>query len=177
MLCHCFCFGLELRWFSCKISLRRTSLFSIHPKCEICVFWSQALLSTPNFGDHPIPVRKEVKCLGFVWKGNLSASSITIARGSEWEHRCFSSICGWSFYHWICTSVLSMAVRPGVYQEILLGELSKRVQKYPMWFCNMSARIAFDEGYILSGLVCKLCFLLDDSARVILWIFRVLKPC
>ncbi len=133
-------------------------------KCEVIVFKKQGSSSQPvpslSTG-MTFPLKDEVKCLGYLWKSNLSSSSmveerINKARKAFFQFGSISAFQG-NLSPVSTSSVIETCVYPvllyGVENWVLCtnslkrlecfqGELTKRILKLPRWYPNTAACIA-----------------------------------
>ena len=150
-------------------------------KCEILCLSKAGNVSPPHccIDGNTVPVRDEVKCLGYVWRGNLSAVQMVEYNCSKARRAFFvyggiggfqgdlSPLSGRSIIDTCVLPVLLYGCEQWRLTETslgqldsLVGELCKRVLRLPKWFCNTPARIVMGMPSMRAHcLVRKLCFL------------------
>ena len=158
-------------------------------KCEIlCLSRGGSIVAQCCVNGNPIPVRQEVKCLGYVWNGSLSADQMVEYNCNKARRAFFASGSIGGFQGSLSPlsgkSLIETCVLPVVLYgcenwrlttsslarlDSLIGELCKRVLKLPKWYCNTPARMALGWPSMRAMcLVRKLCLLLklmDGDAK------------
>ena len=135
-------------------------------KCEIVVFGKSAAKYQNGGFEVNIPVKDEVKCLGYRWTGNLS-SSLAIQERIQKSRRAFfefGSVFAFqgnlsplsslplSIYQHCVLPILLYGVENWIFfsaeslqrLESFQGEVVKRILKLPCWYSNTAACVALD---------------------------------
>ena len=142
----------------------RENFFKLNTsKCEIVVF-EKSVAKYQNGGfEVNIPVKDEVKCLGYRWMGNLSSSSAIQERIQKSRRAFFefgsvfafqgnlSSLSSSSIYQHCVLPILLYGVENWIFSaeslqrlESFQGEVAKRILKLSCWYSNTAACVALD---------------------------------